>query len=81
MQPIWNAIVDHVSRNWEAYSGALGALTLATIVCMPAKMPRTLDELWAWARSSLQTAIPARHAPPTNVDPTQPATAPEKDGK
>lgn len=81
--PILEAILSHVSKNWEAYSAGAGALALATIICMPVKFPRSLDDWWTWLRNSLQTAIPARHAPasidpPNPIQPATPAQPPKE---
>ena len=39
MQSIWNTVADHVSRNWEAYSAALGALALAPFAAYAHMIP------------------------------------------
>ena len=58
-----SAILDNITLHWVVYSTAGIALATATISCMPPKFPRGADEWWAWFRTSLQTAIPARHNP------------------
>lgn len=76
MNGIWQALIAHISKNWEAYSSATGLIVLAGIAMMPEKRPQTLDEWWAWFRNTLQTATPARFHPPSNptqaVEPPQP---------
>lgn len=72
--PIFDAIAQHIEKNWEFYSSGAGLLGLGIIVTMPANRPKTLDELWTWTRNALQTAIPARyHAPDPPTPPAEPA--------
>ena len=74
-QAAFNAIVAHVEKNWEFYSSGAALLGIGAITSMPVVRPKTLDDLWTWARNTLQAATPARfHAP----DPTPGAIAPKE---
>jgi len=72
MSELFNAISANIASHWVVYSGGGVILGSAIISCMPQKVPRTLDEWWSWFRSSLQTALPARH----NPNPPEPVQIP-----
>lgn len=69
---VQQAILDVVHTHGEAITGAVTALCIAGIITMPPKAPllaadNRLQEVWAWLRDTLQTAVPAaRHAPKIN---------------
>ena len=44
----FHLIAENVLRNWGAYSAALGILFVAIVSTMPARIPKSLQELWAW---------------------------------
>lgn len=51
-------------RNLPEYLTFITALAIATVVTMPRKAPllredHPLQEVWAWFRDALQTAVPA----------------------
>lgn len=80
----WNAIVNHLTGNYEAYIVAIIAFLMAVGKSMPQNRPKTLDDLWAWLRSSVQTVLPApsnttpppQIAPQPPVNPSQPVPSP-----
>jgi hypothetical protein len=57
--PGWIALQQHVARNAEAYIAGIGALFVASVCAMPAKIPASVQEFWTWLRDSLQIAVPA----------------------
>lgn len=69
------ALLDHIAAHWVIYSTTGTALGFATVSCMPAKFPRSIDEWWTWFRDSLQTAIPGRRP---NTNPTIPVSPDKK---
>ena len=62
----WQAVLAHLSKNWEAYSISVSAIAAAAVSEMPSKFPRTIDDWWGWARATFQTAIPIRFRPPAS---------------
>lgn len=60
--PALHAIQEHLTKNAEAYIAAVGALFVAGVCAMPAKIPGSIQEFWTWLRDSLQIAVPAARA-------------------
>ena len=72
----WDVIVAHVEHNWEIYTAAASAITIAAICCWPEKIPASAQDWWTWARSTFQMAVPAARAHAQQQEPTQNPTQP-----
>jgi hypothetical protein len=78
-------VEHHLARNIPEYLTFAGALAIAAVCTMPEKCPviigpvdtpikQMIQDLWAWFRNAIQTAIPAaRGNRPATGNPTQPA--------
>jgi hypothetical protein len=59
----WHAVAGNIQRNWGAYTAVISMLFVAAVGTAPPKIPKSLQDLWTWAREALQTAIPAARHP------------------
>lgn len=74
----WAAIGQHISANRGVYGTASVAVALAAGKNMPPLIPKSLQDIWSWAWSTVQTALPMPHTNaqvPSSV-PTPPVTNP-----
>lgn len=68
--PVWHALQQHVLKNLTIYLENLALLVIAAISTSPEKIPRSVDDMWAWMRDTLRTATPARFGPPSSSKPS-----------
>jgi len=74
MSGFWNAIVHHLTSNYEAYIMGLTLWAVALGKSMPEKFPTSVQEWWSWFRASVQTVLPApsNTTPPPQIAPQPP---------
>ena len=76
----WAAIGQHISANGGVYGTAAVAVALAAGKNMPPVIPKSLQDLWSWAYSTVQTALPMSHTnaqvPSSSSVPTPPVPTP-----
>ena len=72
MNAILNNLSSNLVNNSGVYIAGLIALAAAVVGTMPELRPKSLDELWTWARYALQTVVPS----PRGARPTLPGQTP-----
>ncbi|HEX5426668.1 MAG TPA: hypothetical protein VFW94_24360 [Candidatus Acidoferrales bacterium] len=71
MNEVSQAASHFIAENFNYILSGIGLLLAAAVMSMPDNIPNNLQDLWTWARETLQTAIPVKR--PINHNPQPPA--------
>lgn len=73
MNDFLHVITQHMASHGEVYLAAIFGFLIAAGKCMPVNFPKSFQELWTWARETIQTVIPVPRSTPTQpvVNPAQ----------
>jgi hypothetical protein len=71
MNDFLRTIGQHIIANAGTYWVAGLGILIAAGKCMPVNFPKSFQDLWTWARETIQTVIPV-----PRTTPTQPVTNP-----
>lgn len=72
MHELGQAAAHFAAQHLNYVLDVLGLLAVAAVMAMPDKIPASLQDVWTWARETLQTAIPVKRPMQHNSSSAEP---------